>query len=754
MKTGAKRSPQAAGETVPNRLPNYLTTFVGRAGDLDGLTSMLRRSRMITLTGPGGAGKSRLAAELGKACVELWPGGLWWVELAPVEDPSQMPGAIVAALELPGPGQAHDVVTAWLAPRRALLVLDNCEHLIVACAEFCQEALQRCSQLTIIATSREPLGVAGEARWPVSSLEVPYARELFEARAQLALPDFENVAWNEKTVSEICERLDRLPLAIELAAARVGLMSEQEILSQLSDRFRLLTGGTRTAPMRLQAMSTAIDWSYRLLTEEEAALFRRLSVFRGGFTLDSARAVCADGITAGVLDLVAGLVQKSMVVAERSEGSGSRYRLLESQLAYAEDRLREAGELETTRRRHYEHFKDPNSAKWHSRWVADERSNLSAAMSWARQGNDVGLGLATGLGRAALGDLTQLRTLLEELLDSSPGGGVERMGALNSIAHATNKQGDYDATIRFAEAGLALARSLGNLEGAADALNWVGSAYQGRGELDAAAEKFEEALSLVVGSNNYRLVNLIRGSMADLAVQTGDYTGAHEIMSECIATASAKGDLLDTAIGLERLAWAQRGLNDHRAAAASWKEALAKMRTVLAEAQLGIIDCIEGLSMAAEARADDRRAIRLAAAANRTAREKSYNIDPWWSKHYEDSHSRSRARLGPHASQEAWNEGWSMTVDQVVGYALAGGETETVIAVGRLSRRQKEVAQLVAGGMTNREIAGRLFISERTAEGHVEQIRSKLGVRSRTEVAAWVVEHRLAAGPKARNSTT
>jgi predicted ATPase len=258
-----------------------------------------------------------------------------------VNDSRQMAGAVVAALELPGQGPAQDVAIAWLAAKRALLVLDDCEHLVAACADFCEAALQRCPELTIIATSQEALGVPGETRWPVSSMRSTDALQLFEARARLIVPDFRVVATSLETVTQICERLDGMPLAIELAAARVGMMAEQEILSQLSDRFHLLTGGSRTAPERQQTMIATIDWSYRLLTEEEALLFRRLAVFRGGFTLGSAQAICADGIVGSVLDLVAGLVQNSMVLAERTGGSGTRYRLLESQLAYAEDRLRE-----------------------------------------------------------------------------------------------------------------------------------------------------------------------------------------------------------------------------------------------------------------------------------------------------------------------------------------------------------------------------------------------------------------------------
>src|ERR1700693_5151698 len=234
MEAAAGRGWQVLGEAVPNNLPSYLTSFVGRGTELHALKSLLARSRLVTLTGPGGGGKSRLAAELCRARVARWPDGVWWVQLAPVNDPRQVAGAVSSALELPGRGPAQDVVTALLSARRALLVLDNCEHLLIACADFCQAALERCPELTVMTTSRQALGVPGEAQWPVSSLRVSDAVHLFEARAALVRPDFKVAASNLAVVTEVCERLDRLPLAIELAAARAGMMTEQEILSQLA----------------------------------------------------------------------------------------------------------------------------------------------------------------------------------------------------------------------------------------------------------------------------------------------------------------------------------------------------------------------------------------------------------------------------------------------------------------------------------------------------------------------------------------
>jgi predicted ATPase/DNA-binding NarL/FixJ family response regulator len=742
---------QALGEGGQNNLPIYLTSFVGRRAELSGLRSLLARSRMVTLIGPGGVGKSRLAAELVRASLDLWPHAVWWVGLAPVGDPGQVAGAVVSALELPGQGPAQDVALAWLASRRALIVLDSCEHLVTACAELCQVALERCPQLTLIATSRESLGIAGEAHWPVSSLRAPEAVRLFEARAALVRPDFEVAAPNLGLVTDICERIDRLPLAIELAAARMGMMTEQEILGQLTDRFQLLTGGHRTAPERQRTIIATIDWSYRLLTEGEALLFRRLSVFRGGFDLESVQAVSGEGIAGSVLDLLSGLVQKSMVVAERPEGSVSRYRLLESQLIYAEDRLRDANELEPLRRRHYEYFRDRLAEKasvpWLSqppptiakrKWMIDESANLWAALEWARtNADDLGLGLAVDF---ESGDVTQLRRLLDDLLSHSAAGGKLRVKALRVASYLAWFQGDAAAAIRVGESAVSLARDLGDGESLARALNQLGMAHQIGEDLDAAAELFEEASIRIKGSNNRAWVT-VRHSVGVLAVHRGDYRSALNILVECVAEARTHGDMWLYSAFLDSLAYAQLGLHDYDAAEASWKEVLPMVREDSDD--LGMALGVQGLACVSSARHEDNRALRLAAAASRLTTTRSLGSDAWLLNQVMQAEQASRSRIGTRKSEKAWTQGWAMTTEQAIDYALGESEAEAAVDAGTLSRREQEVARLVAAGMTNREIGERLFISWRTVEGHVERIRNKLGVRSRMEVATWAVENGL-----------
>jgi predicted ATPase/DNA-binding CsgD family transcriptional regulator len=742
---------------LPTNLPRYLTTFVGRAAELAALKSSLAKSRLVTLTGAGGSGKTRLAAELGRACLGRLPGGVWWVDLAPIDDARQMPGAVVAALQLPGRGPAQEVATAWLAARKTMLILDNCEHLVAACAEFCQAALERCPELTIIATSREALRLHAEARWPVSSMPATDAVKLFEARAQLVVPNYTVTASNLATVSQICARLDGMPLAIELAAARLDIMTEHEILSQLSDRFRLLTGGARIVPERQKTMVATIDWSYRLLADDEVRLFRRLAVFRGGFTLESAQAVCADVITAPVLDVLAGLVQKSMVVAERTEGGRSRYRLLESHLEYAENRLRESGELEGTRSRHYKYFLDalaarpgithpmvsPTQELDKADWMAKESGNLWAALGWARNNaDDRGLGLAVNF---VPSDFTQARRLLEDLLEHSPLKGTVRVLALCRATYLAGAQGDYGAALHAAEGAVAHAREVGHVEWLAWALDRLGQTHQVRGELVAAAQIHEEAASLLKGSTNLRLLRATNASRVSLAIESGDLIGASAVLVGWVATDRTEGNVMGAAIHLDSLARAQLGMKDHQAAVDSWQEALSIWRRF--NDFFGILKALSGMASAACAGGDDHRALRLAASASRLSRGSSLQLEPWPHRRLEAAEQLSRSRLGILESEQVWSEGWEMTLDQAIDYALAESDPEMAVDAGPLSLREREVAALVAAGMTNRQIAMRLFISERTAEGHVEHIRNKLGVRSRTEIATWAVARGLARAP-------
>ena len=399
---------RVSGTVVSTRLPAQLTSFVGRDAQLTQLRELLAENRVVTLTGAGGVGKTRLAIQVAAAMADEFGDGVWYVDLAPITDPEVVPVAVARALGLPDqPGRSTmDTLTRFVADRQMLVVLDNCEHLLDACAELVVVLLGSAPRLTLLATSREAIGVAGEVSWRVPSLSLAdEALALFADRARHARPDFTLTDDNAAAVGEICARLDGVPLAIELAAVRVRALSLTEILDSLHDRFRLLTGGARTAVRRQQTLRASVDWSHALLTEPERVLFRRLAVFLGGFHLDAAQAVAGSGGDVAryqVLDQLTLLVDKSLVVADDS-GGRTRYRLLETVRQYALEKLGESGEADAVRARHRDYYTAlaavldaPARTDYEERIEqADlEIDNLRAAFSWSRENSDVELALA------------------------------------------------------------------------------------------------------------------------------------------------------------------------------------------------------------------------------------------------------------------------------------------------------------------------------------------------------------------------
>jgi non-specific serine/threonine protein kinase len=726
----AARGQQA--KAAPNNLPYQLTSFVGREADLRSLKGLLNTVRLITLVGTGGVGKTRLAAQVAEATLDRWSDGAWWVELAAADNVAE---AVVSTLELPGRGLPREVVASWLTPRRVLLVLDNCEHLVTDCAIFCEVLLVRCPQLCILATSREPLGVPGEVRWPVTSLEDHDALHLFEARARLVSPDFKVASPNVKPVTEICDRLDRLPLAIEMAAARLDLMSEGELLINLKDRFALLASGSRNVPERQQTMLSAIDWSHRLLTEDERRLFRRLAVFQGGFTLEAVRSICSDLGGVDALGMLTGLVQKSMVVADRLNDGSTRYRLLESHHAYALEKLYETGEVGDLKRRHYGYFQS-------QKWEARESPNFWVALAWARDNaEDAGLALAVELAEAEFSDQGRMRSLLMERLERAPERNAVRARGLNIAARLASRQADHVSGIKLADASLAIALELGDPELIANTLRGAGAVYHGAGQLDVSARMYDEALALLEKSADRGLAISIQNQIGLIANERGDFATALEILRECVAFSRSIGDLTGMGRYLESLANAQYGLNDLDGAEASWKESVSICHDL--DDPFGVIWSLGGLALVAAARNDDERALRLAAVIERLSREFSFTTWAFRVKQLDEAADRIKKKLGARKTEAVWKEAQKMNEAEVVEYVLGEGAQASATALdgGPLSRREREVVTMVAAGMTNKEIAQRLFIAERTAEGHVERIRNKLGVRSRTEVATWAVAH-------------
>jgi len=526
----AEFSPLKSLDALPNNLPRLLTSFVGREREMEEIKQLLSSTFLLTLTGSGGCGKTRLAIQVAADLLEMYPDGVWLVELAALTDPDLVPQAVASAVGLreeAGRPVARKLVDA-LKSRTALLVLDNCEHLLEACAHLAETLLRECPNLRILASSREGLGIGGEMTYRVPSLSLPdpqrlppvervtqyEAVRLFIERAVFSQPTFVVTSQNAPAVAQICYRLDGIPLAIELAAARVKAMPVEQIAARLDDRFRLLTGGSRTALPRQQTLRALIDWSYNLLSEKEQALLRRLSVFMGGWTLEAAEVICSgDGIEMwAVLDLLSRLVDKSLVGFEEQDGQ-ARYRLLETVRQYGLDKLMEAGEGEAVRKRHLEFFltlaeeTEPKLYGKHQvQWLnclEAEHDNLRSALEWCLgepEGIEAGLRLVGALWRFwyVRGYFSEGARAMEEALALAEELPVsrERAKALAGAGRLAYVLGQYELARARYEESLAAWRSLRDREGIAAALGNLGWLAQAQGEYRKARLRFEESLTI------------------------------------------------------------------------------------------------------------------------------------------------------------------------------------------------------------------------------------------------------------------
>jgi non-specific serine/threonine protein kinase len=547
-----------------DNLPVSLTSFVGRLHDLATVEQLLGRTRLLTLTGPGGVGKTRLAVQVAAACLEEYAQGAWLVELAPLGDPALVPAAVAGVLGIFAEAHRPLVATlsAVLRPKRLLLVLDNCEHLVAACAALAEALLQACPQLRILATSREALNIAGEVAWPVPSLEVPQggqsletlgqcaAVRLFVDRAQAVQLQFVLTEQNAAAVGQVCRRLDGIPLALELAAARMRALSVEQLAARLDQRFHLLTGGSRTALPRQQTLQATVEWSYELLTVAEQTLFTRLSVFAGGFTLEAAEEVCAGGAIAAedVLDLLARLVDKSLVVAETDAAEAPRYRLLETLRQYGRERLPADTKVTALPDRHAvyyvglaERFEREQHGPAQGQWLEvleREHDNLRAALAWCLVQSAPMAGEeaseAVELGARLAGALTWFwwprghtkegRDWLELALSRGDAVGPSLRA---KVLHGAGFLACYQTDILRAEElftqEVTLCREAGDVSGLALALAGLGMTAWDAGDERGADEHITEALALARRSGDrwtigfvlaYRLVLLTRTDIA------------------------------------------------------------------------------------------------------------------------------------------------------------------------------------------------------------------------------------------------
>jgi predicted ATPase len=574
-----------------NNLPRQLTTFVGRERELVEVQELLRTStsRLVTLTGTGGCGKTRLSLQVAQSVLADYPQGVWLIELAPVADPALVPQTVAATLGLREEAGRPITTTLsdYLRGRKALLLLDNCEHVIGASAQLVDLLLHACPDLTLLASSREQLGVPGETAYRVPSLSLPdphhasevdtfshyEAVQLFVDRAQLALPGFALTAENAPAIAQICQRLDGIPLAIELAAARVNVLGVEQIAARLTNAFRLLTGGSRTALPRQQTLRALMDWSYNLLSEPERALLRRLSVFAGGWTLEAAEAIGAaedaDDLIHpdDVLDGLTQLVNKSLVIAERSNGEQVRYRLLETIRQYAREKMSDYCDTDCVWDRHLDYFvrlaeraepelRGPQQVQWLNR-LKDETDNLLAALDWSQDGYvEAGLRLATALYEfnSRYGSISTVAGRLMQLLKQPEAQtrNALRAKALETAANLISWEGDLAQSRALAEEGLAIYRELGDVAGEAHCLDSLGTIVCLMDDYETGRPQVLESLRLYrqLGDQaGIATVLLDLGSLADKE----DVKRAYAYLQEGLTICRERGDLIGMAYALSDL---------------------------------------------------------------------------------------------------------------------------------------------------------------------------------------------------------
>ena len=800
-------------ERSANSLPHHLTSFIGREQEIDEVRRLLVARRLLTVTGPGGIGKTRLCHEiavrvLGESAAsrqglssrrehrsdaagrQQFRDGVWLVELEALAHATQVPEAIAAVLgvrEQPDRTPSVGLVNA-LRARQLLLIMDGCEHLVEACAELAEILLRACPDLRILATSREALGIAGEATFRVPPLSLPAgpahperataseAFRLFVDRATLALPTFELTIRDVAAVERICKRLDGIPLAIELAAARVAVLSPEQIETRLDDRFRLLTGGSRTAPRRTRSLQGLFDWSHDLLDGRERLLFRRLAVFAGGWTLEAAESVCAgDGLApADVLDLLSGLVTKSLVMSS-DRGDGFRYRQLETIREYATEKLRSAGEETTLRRllcqwavalaeRAEPELEGARQVAWLGR-LDEEHDNFVAALAWAVECGDaeLGLRLATALtpfweARSLIGEG---RRWLAELLtgrDVAPTCDVDarlRARALIAAGRLAINAGDHAAAQAHLTRARDIAQALSDRPARADVAYGLGYLARVRGDYPAAREHLQDALAAFreLGDTARTADTLV--SLGVAAYFQGDLSAARALYEDGLVAYQAVGNRRGMAKALNDLGEVALEEGELAAARRFEEESLTIAREVGEPERVAF--ALAALAGVAAAQGKAERALRLGAATTSIGEAIGEPFSAAWLLRFERWLEPAWQRLSAEAGATAWSDGRTLSMERAIEYALQAG-SEPVHRVGAdrvgrvdaapLSPRELEVAQLVARGLTNRQIAQALVVTEGSAANHVHRVLTKLGLKTRTQVAAWAVERGLGPSPR------
>jgi predicted ATPase/DNA-binding CsgD family transcriptional regulator len=752
-------------------VPSEATTFIGRRRELAELRAKLATARLVSLVGPGGVGKTRLAI---RAATELGRGfrdGAWFVELAEVRDPSLVSNAVVAGFDLRDQAatEPQALLLAYLQDKQLLLVLDNCEHLLGTAAELTKEVIKSAPGVRVLATSREPLSVAGEYVVPVPPLELPpvHADEspaqlrdnesmlLFTERAGAASGKFEVTSANLAAVADLCRRLDGLPLAIELAAVRTRVLTVDQILDRLSDRFTLLAGGGQAALPRHRTLRITIDWSHELLEPVDRALLRRLCVFAGHFTLEDVEGVCAsdDVPASGVLDGLSSLVDKSLVMKYDAKGGVAMFQLHETMREYARLKLQEAGEEELLGERCIEYYRARcqqaaelarvRLVEW-LEWMDLEIDNVRSVIRHCLSQRDAtrGLALVSSVGyfwitRAT----TEGVRWLDQLLAIS-----QRDEPLLAPAHhirgllALLQSNPVAARPAFEQAIVA-ARATRQAPLLSQSLALASIAENMAGDHQAAERLLDEAHGVTAGSEDFTVrITLLQAQALD-ALFDGDLELAGTVSSEGARLSRDAGDLYSLEMMLLNRGTVALFAGDLDASKPLLTEALRIAEQI--DDRIAQYYLLGALGYRAAFSGQARLAAHLAGAGETIRTGAGASVIPTLAPLLAQAEESTRLALGGSKFEAEFQTG--TRIARVAAIRLALGEPAQVAVAARktsgvelLGRREGEVARLVAEGLSNKLIGGRLFISERTVDGHVRNILNKLGFNSRAQIAAWI----------------
>lgn len=755
-------------------LPARLDEFVGRIQELAEVRQAMESSRLVTLVGPGGVGKTRLALQVAADLQRAFSHGVWFVDIAPLQEPGLLAPTVASVLDLPSRSSrwAPGLLGEQLADRAMLLVLDNCEHLTEACAELVTTLLEASPHLKILATSRQPLAVRGEHIRSVQPLRVPVegqdadlgelgrcdAVRLFLDRAAAVEPGFVLTTHNAPAVAALCRRLDGLPLALELAAARIRHLSPQQILSRLDGRFQLLRTDSALPAPRQRSLHSLIAWSYDLCTPAERELWTRLTVFSGTFSAAAAEAICSGSILPqeDIFDLLARLVDRSIVTTVR-QASEVRYRMLGTLRAFGQDRLAAGGDEVRLRQRHSDYFRDRLTGRypyWFGpdqyetmSWVRVERDNLRAAIDFClTEPMDArsAAAIASGLGGEALltGRFGEGRHWIDRVLALLDEDCLERAILLWIAGQCAGHQGDVAAAEHLLRHAQQTAERIGARHEQAMATVYLGVLRMSAGAVDEAVELFDYALDSLVRDDDPLARALLLTRKGKAVYQLGDRATGRRLCRESLALCERHGEHWHRAEALWELAnfcWHDGETAEAAALAAESLRLNREFRN-----PMGIARCTEILAWIAASRAEHVRAARLLGSTDALWRTTDALMDPQSVHDHQQCWDRAVNAMGDRAFRAEFEAGVRAPVADTIAFALGEAPASNAMASGedaRLTPREWEIADLLARGASNREIASKLVISPRTVEGHVVNILGKLGFSSRVQVAVWMAEH-------------